>query len=475
MQTSIKKRRTIKTNRLDLVSLSGNIDFGLIKSALLSEDFERVLKAFEFYKLADTQISSEIFKRRVYVSGLPLYFTSENKEQEKFLNRLFQRSDFKNLIFDLSGAISYGFMAFVKNYKLDDGIIVPDFKALDARYFRSDETGELYLKQGTDKIYLDDPRLFVYYHGADSGEGLRSSLMYKILVIASLKYLTISRFMSYFDSLAVPPLVVKTNMINDEKQAMELIDAAVGLRSNGVGLFDKEDILELLNSTSSKESFMSFINYCDECIAKSITGQLLAGNALTHGTQALGKVHNEIRQDILRYDAGLISTALAKIIKEILELNFASAKAFDFRLDSNMEADEEKLSIVYERISNMGFVIPDEFMEQTFRIKGLKKASNLQAQSSVPELNSSKRQIAQGGKPLDNIEAAINSKEFNDKQKAILKEINQALNELLTQSLSYEEAFSKLYKMYDDAPLEILEEAMSEALSNASIYGASYD
>ena len=91
-----------------------------------------------------------------------------------------------------------------------------------------------------------------------------------------------------------------------------------------------------------------------------------------NGTQALGKIHNEVRQDILRFDAMLISASLYELIKETLSLNFSNVKPFKFMLDANLEVDENALSEVYERITSMGYEIPLEFMETAFKIKGLK-------------------------------------------------------------------------------------------------------
>lgn len=460
--------KQINPNKADLISLLNSVDFSFVKSAIVSGDFEKVLKAFEFYKVADTQISSELFKRRVYISGLPIYLKSQNKEQEAFIQNLSQTSDFKSLIFDLTSAICYGFMAFVKNNKNVNGVILPQYSAIDIRYFRTDNEGRLYLKQGDDKIYTDDPRLYIYHHKTDTGGVLEQSLMYKILVIASLKYLTISRFMSYFDALSVPPMVIKSDSIKDETQSMELIDAAVALRSNGVGLFSKDDIIELLDSNTSKENFMEFIRYCDECISKTITGQLLAGNALSYGTQALGKIHNEIRQDVLRFDSMLISAALQDIIKQALELNYKTVAPFSIKLDSNLEADENILSQVYERIINMGYIIPDEFMQNTFKIQGLKRADEGKTQISK---NSKSYPKPSPNLPLDDIDSALNSPPYKDKEEAILNEIKKTLENLLKDATSYEDAFKKLYTLYDDAPLELLEDAMAEAIINASMAG----
>ena len=267
--------------------------------------------------------------------------------------------------------------------------------------------------------------------------------------------------------------MVKSDSIEDESKSSALIEAAVNLRANGVGLFSKDDILELLNGNVDKSTFLEFIKYCDDSISKSITGQVLAGNSQANGTQALGKIHNEVRQDILRFDAMLIGASIYELINEILVLNFANVKPFKFMLDANLEADEEALSAVYEKITNMGYEIPVEFMETTFKIKGLK----LKSEQNEPANNASKQSRQDKNAkslnlPLDNIDAALASNQYNKADKEILKAVESSLNTLLKDSSSYEEAFKRLGDMYQNLDTTTLEDVMMRAIANAQIYGS---
>ena len=199
---------------------------------------------------------------------------------------------------------------------------------------------------------------------------------------------------------------------------------------------------------------------------------MLAGNSQINGTQALGKVHNEVRQDILRFDAMLISASLYELIDETLKLNFSNVKPFKFALDANLEADENALSEVYERITSMGYEIPLEFMETAFKIKGLKFKGEAEAQiSQNPDKKGVSKNAQRQNLPLDNIDAALESKEYNKSEKEILKEIKSSLNKLLKDASSYEEAFKKLGEMYEGMDIALLENAMINAVSNAEIYG----
>lgn len=467
--------KKIVLKRTDKADILGSVSYDLVKTAITGQNLESLVKVYEYFKTTDTQIGSEIFKRRVYVCSLPLFYESEDKTQNEFISNYLENAKFKRLLFDMSSAIAYGFAPFLKQYKNDDGKILPDFKYIEPRYFNTDKDERLYLKQSFDRVFVDDDSelFWLHYHPTDSGDIITQSLMYRIVTIAALKHLVISKYMSYFDALSVPPLVINSDAVADENQSEAIIEAAVNLRANGVGLFGKDDLVNLINGNVDKGTFLDFIRYCDEAISKSITGQILAGNSQTNGTQALGRVHNEVRQDILRFDAGLMSASIKELVYAILSLNFSNVKPFKVALDAGLETDEELLSLVYERINNMGYEIPAEFMEQTFKIKGLKLKSNIQdKQSSVLQNNKlSFNNSIKSNLPLDKFDAVMQSKEYDNVETNTLKELENSLNEILKDSFTFEEAFKKLNELKTDIPLEKLEAYLINAIANSEMIG----
>ncbi|MCW1858672.1 DUF935 domain-containing protein, partial [Campylobacter jejuni] len=76
-----------------------------------------------------------------------------------------------------------------------------------------------------------------------------------------------------------------------------------------------DDMVELLNSGLSTSTFTDFLRYCDEAISKLISGQVLAGNAVQNGTQALGNVHEEVRLNVGEMDTLFFKQKHTKIIR----------------------------------------------------------------------------------------------------------------------------------------------------------------
>lgn len=174
----------------------------------------------------------------------------------------------------------------------------------------------------------------------------------------------------------MPPLIIKSDAASEKEMSELLFKCALDLRSNGVGLFGRDDDIAVLNGSVDKETFLSFVRYCDECISKVITGQVLAGNSVQNGTQALGAVHNAIQKEVMEFDATLLSAGVQSVLERALTLNFATPKPFIFELDTNSEKDEKLQADTYAVLSNMGVEVPIEHLEKTFKINGLKYKEN---------------------------------------------------------------------------------------------------
>ncbi|WP_080663009.1 MULTISPECIES: phage portal protein family protein [Helicobacter] len=361
-----------------------------------------------------------------------------------------------------STSIPYGFSSFILQWESLNSKIYPKLDFISMRYFESDEAFMPYIEQGGNRIYLHEANEDIYtiYHPSDAGNLIESSLMNKIISLASLKHITLQRYMSYLDSFSVPPLIIKSEATSTQETSNAILQSALNLRSNGVGLFAKDDILEVLNGNVDKGTFLDFVRYCDECISKVITSQVLAGNNVQNGTQALGNVHEGITKNVLEFDAGLLAENITPLLAKMLEYNFAHVAPFYFEIDTNTEKDEKLQAEVYNLLSNMGIKVPLKHLENTFKIEGLEYRDNI----DLPFRNMQKnREIKDSNintlDSIDKLEHTLSPKDtFN-------------LNALLQDCKTYDEAFLKLESMLKGNDLELAKDELSNYIANAMIYG----
>lgn len=481
-KTFTRKKTELNTNYIG--SVSGEVSYRDIKAALGAEDLGALISIFEHFKRFDTQISSEFNRRKMQVVRLPFLIESEDEAQQKFLENACKGAGFRLFLHHLSAGIAYGFAAFFMDFKVQNGVLVPSPHYINPRYFQSDEKIKPYISQGSEKIYLDDERVWAYLHPTDSGNFIEQSLIYKVVCIAALKHIAISRYMNYLDTLSVPPLIIKSDAASEKEMSELLFKCALDLRSNGVGLFGRDDDIAVLNGGVDKETFLSFVRYCDECISKVITGQVLAGNSVQNGTQALGAVHNAIQKEVMEFDATLLSAGVQSVLERALALNFATPKPFIFELDTNSEKDEKLQADTYAVLSNMGVEVPIEHLEKTFKINGLKYKENfgfspfgLNSQEFAKNAQSLEKNAQQNAlsQRLLNKANTLYADEF-DRFFAKFKEQNadfdfEKFESIFENSSSFENAEKALLKAYKGEEFAKAEKVLASLVANGAILG----
>ncbi|EAL2208812.1 phage portal protein family protein, partial [Campylobacter jejuni] len=123
----------------------------------------------------------------------------------------------------------------------------------------------------------------------------------------------------------------------------------------------------------------------------------------------------------------------------------------------------------------MGFCFDEEYIKSTYNVEGELIRETLE-EKDFKDLENDKKVFENKvkfiqKKPMDKIDAALESKEFKVIDEQIKEKLEQAFNQLLNDSNSYEELFENLQKEFSDISINILEEFMFQALANSSILG----
>ena len=450
--------------------IPSQINYKKVKLSLQNESLSEVISVFEFFKRFDTQISSELNKRKMQVTRLPLLIESENKEQDIFLKDFIKTRDFRKLLFLFSTSIPYGFSSFILQWESLNSKIYPKLDFISMRYFESDEAFMPYIEQGGNKIYLHEANEDIYtiYHPSDAGNLIESSLMNKIISLASLKHITLQRYMSYLDSFSVPPLIIKSEATSTQETSSAILQSALNLRSNGVGLFAKDDVLEVLNGNVDKGTFLDFVRYCDECISKVITSQVLAVNITQFGTQELGNVHEGITKNVLEFDAGLLAENITPLLAKMLEYNFAHVAPFYFEIDTNTEKDEKLQAEVYNLLSNMGIKVPLKHLENTFKIEGLEYRDNIDLDINSPL---SFKNMQKNRESNTTKKAKLPQTKLDEIIQTLPIESSFNIEEFIKDCKSFEEASNKIYEAFSGDELLLREEELYNYMLHSELLG----
>lgn len=346
----------------------------------------------------------------------------------------------------------YGLNVFEINYKEKDGLIYPRLVQRDFRQFKFNDAGEfVFVADGSEQ---EIPPLKVIYalnranFRKTYGDGLLKKLYFPVkMKNASLKFWF--RFLERFGS---PWAVAKTSFDPDE-----LANEVQAMLSGDSAVIDTEEELTLIQPSSNVD-FTKLPTYLDNQISKAILGANLTSD-IKEGSYAAAKTHNEIREDLAANDGKILEFVMNKTIGFFKEINSykgeIEAKIYDEDAPNAERANRDKT------LFDMGFVPTAKYISKIYNIELDEKAIKERLSS---DLKANKRVLKNANKPIDRFEKASSELKIDD------GEIEAALNELIAQSETYEQAFDKLYELYD-LPFDELEKYMFRAIANAEMIG----
>ncbi|EAL0555585.1 DUF935 family protein, partial [Campylobacter jejuni] len=219
-------------------------------------------------------------------------------------------------------------------------------------------------------------------------------------------------------------------------------------------------------------NYNEIIDYLDNQIRSVVLGANLSSQ-VSGGSLAAAESHNQIRKDLAAQDGQIVLFILNRAIKFFKEINH-----FKDELYVQFFSEAEPKSELCERdlkLFNMGFCFDEEYIKSTYNVEGELIRETLE-KKDFKDLENDKKVFENKvkfiqKKPMDKIDAALESKEFKVIDEQIKEKLEQAFNQLLNDSNSYEELFENLQKEFSDISINILEEFMFQALANSSILG----
>jgi len=118
----------------------------------------------------------------------------------------------------------------------------------------------------------------------------------------------------------LPRSTMDSDRENMKNQLETMVMDAVAVVSDDAQL----DFIEPGGRNSSSELYDKLIVACDHSISKAILGQTLTtdGSHRGSGSYALGKVHSDVRRDIVTSDKKIVERAHNRLIRWIWEINF---------------------------------------------------------------------------------------------------------------------------------------------------------
>ena len=110
---------------------------------------------------------------------------------------------------------------------------------------------------------------------------------------------------------------------SDDKARATLLRAVIGIGHDAAAIVPEGMKIEFKEAAKGESTpFDSMIGLMERSTSKAVLGGTLTSGEGEHGTQALGKVHNELRHDLKKSDARQLATTLTRqLVYPILAVN----------------------------------------------------------------------------------------------------------------------------------------------------------
>ena len=347
----------------------------------------------------------------------------------------------------------YGLNVFEVNYKEKEGLVYPRLVQRDFRQFKFNDASEFVFNAGGSEQSIPPLKVIYALNRANFRKVYGDGLLKKLYFPVKMKNASLKFWFRFLEKFGSPWAIAKTSYEPDEMAA-----EVQAMLSGDSAVIDTDEEITLVQPTSNVD-FTRLPAYLDNQISKAILGANLTSD-VKEGSYAAAKTHNEIREDLAANDAKILIFVMNKAISFFKEINGYNgelyAKLFDEDAPNTERAARDKT------LYDMGFAPTKKYITSTYNIE---IDENAGAQEKNLKANKANLTALKGSlKALDRFDKATDEMEIED------GEIEAALNKLIASSETYEEAFDKLYELYD-LPFEKLEPLMFKAVANAHMLG----
>lgn len=156
----------------------------------------------------------------------------------------------------------------------------------------------------------------------------------------------------------------------DDGKTKKLLDMLYNMAQDSVGVIETTDELKTLpiDKSGSADLYINFISMCNAEISKALLGQTLTTETGGTGSYALGKVHFDVRADIVEHDKKFTAQVINRLIRKLVDINFSGIKQYPqlkyFEEDASNKEIADRDNVLY----GMGVRFSKEYIASKYRI-----------------------------------------------------------------------------------------------------------
>ncbi|CUB06612.1 DUF935 domain-containing protein [Marinomonas fungiae] len=374
----------------------------LISQCELAEDIEE----------KDGHVFSELQKRRRALLGLdwqiepPRNASKAELADVAMLTELMEdRTDLESLIFNLSDGILKGYAAQELEWQTIERMRIPQCHWRDPAWFQTHPTerNELRLRDATHEGAALQPfGWIIHKHAAKSGYVGRTALARVLAWPFLFKNYSVRDLAEFLEIYGLPLRLGKYPTGASEKEKATLLRAVMSIGHNAGGIIPRGMEIEFQEAAKGAATpFEAMIAWCERTQSKAILGGTLTSQADgKSSTNALGNVHNEVRQELLESDAKQIAATITRdLIYPLYALNgrsFAGPHRMPrFEFDLSEPEDIAHYAQHLPALVGLGMQIPVSWVTEKLQIPEPQNGEAVLGQQPVPPKEQTQNQPEQ--------------------------------------------------------------------------------
>ncbi|MCE5333196.1 MAG: DUF935 domain-containing protein [Desulfobacteraceae bacterium] len=223
------------------------------------------------------------------------------------------------------------------------------------------------------------PWKFVYHrYKARSGYDTRAGILRVCAWMYLFKNYAVKDWVAFAEIYGMPLRVGKYEPGASKGDKDALLAAIRSLGSDAAGIIFKSTEIEFVEAqktggTSGQNTYESLVRFCDAQMSKAILGQTLtseAGGEKGQGSFALGRVHNDVRQDLIEADCrALGKTITQQILRPLVAFNFGwDTPVPRFKFMYEPPEDLRAAAETYKILHDIGFDMSQEHVSARFKV-----------------------------------------------------------------------------------------------------------
>lgn len=453
----------------------------------------------------DAHLAGEMGKRAGALLGLdwsieaPRDANAAEKNAAAWVTEVLQDyvDDFEDLLLAMMAGVGRGFAPIELEWSRVGSEWLPAFNPRPQTWFRlSLDRRELHLKDGSADGATPWPFGWIMHtHGkARTGYLGRLGILRPLVWPFLYRAYSMGDFAEFLETYGLPIIVGKyfSGATDAEKSSLMRAVAALGHDARAIMPADMELEINTVTGGAGGSHHLAMVEWAEKAISKAILGATLTSGADgKSSTNALGKIHNEVRMDILRSDTRQIAGTLTRdLIYPLIALNKGGIDGLRrcprLVFDTGEAEDIKLFSEALPPLVELGMGVPMEWAHAKLRIPQAKDneavLSKAPAAAPIPPDNAGKKGSAaataalaaqEPGETFPDqlaLDAGLDALPPDGLQRMAESTLKPVLD-LIQGAADYAQVHEALAQLYPDMPTAALEALLARCYFAAEVWG----